>query len=240
MISVCIPTFNGQKYIAQQLDSILCQLTESDEIIISDDSSQDRTIEIINNYSDPRINLILNCNFKSPIFNLQNALIHAKGDYIFLADQDDVWLPGKVEAMTQYLQHYNIVVSDCTLIDSDGNVIAESFFVINHSKKGFIHNFIKNSYLGCCIAFRKEMLRYYLPFPDTIAMHDIWIGLLSEIFGKPHFISDKFVLYRRHDANLTFSGKRSQYSLLYRIKYRFVFLYLLFFRAMKILFHTQS
>lgn len=236
MISVCIPTYNGEKFIRKQLETILDQLNETDEVIISDDSSNDNTIGIIKSFKDKRIRLIENCKFKSPIFNLQNALIHAKGDYIFLADQDDVWLPGKVEAMTQYLQHYNIVVSDCTLIDSDGNVVAESFFVINHSKKGFIHNFIKNSYLGCCIAFRKEMLRYYLPFPDTIAMHDIWIGLLSEIFGKPHFISDKFVLYRRHDANLTFSGKRSQYSLLYRIKYRFVFLCLILLRTIKILF----
>lgn len=235
MISVCIPTYNGEKYIVQQLESILNQLDDGDEVIISDDSSTDKTIEIIRKFHDSRIILLENCQFKSPIFNLQNALIHANGDYIFLADQDDVWLPGKVVAMIHHLQHYNIVVSDCKLIDSNGNVTADSFFDINHSGKGLIHNFIKNSYLGCCIAFRKEMLRLYLPFPVSIAMHDIWIGLLSEIFGNPIFIPDKFVLYRRHDASLTFSGKQSQYSLFYRVKYRFVFAYLVLFRLLKIL-----
>lgn len=235
MISVCMPTYNGEKYIVQQLESILNQLEDGDEVIISDDSSNDKTVQIIKELYGSKIILFENCQFKSPIYNLQNALIHAKGDYIFLADQDDVWLPGKVVAMIHHLEHHNIVVSDCTLIDSDDNVITDSFFAFNHSRKGFIHNFIKNSYLGCCIAFRKEMLRFYLPFPASIAMHDIWIGLMSEIFGNPLFIPDKFVLYRRHNASLTFSGKQSQYSLFYRIKYRFVFAYLVLFRSIKIL-----
>ena len=230
MVSVCIPTFNGERFIIQQLESILKQLHDDDEVIISDDSSNDNTVKIIKDFDDSRIMILENCQFKSPVFNLQNALNHAKGDYIFLADQDDIWLPGKVEAMTGHLQNYDIVVSDCSLIDSNGNVTANSFFNINRSDKGLIHNFIKNSYLGCCIAFRKEMLRYYLPFPKSIAMHDIWIGLLSEIFGKPCFIPDKFVLYRRHDGNLTFSGNNSQFSVFYRIKYRLAFAYLLFFR----------
>ena len=91
MVSVCLASYNGEKFIKQQIDSILCQLGKHDEIIISDDSSTDRTVQIIKNYNDPRIKLIEDCKFQSPIFNLENALKQAKGDYIFLSDQDDFW-----------------------------------------------------------------------------------------------------------------------------------------------------
>jgi len=235
MVSVCIPSYNGEKFIYQQLHSILIQLEENDEIIISDDSSTDKTVEIIKGFHDKRIILLENCRFRSPVFNLQNALIRAQGEYIFLADQDDVWLPGKVEGMVCHLQKRDIVVSDCILIDSGDRVIGESFFAVNHSANGLIRNFVKNSYLGCCIAFRRRMLKYYLPFPVSIAMHDIWIGLLSEIFGRTSVIPERFISYRLHGSNLSFAGRQSQYSFLYRIRYRFVFAYLLFLRSIKIL-----
>jgi glycosyltransferase involved in cell wall biosynthesis len=90
MISVCLPTFNGSKYIIQQLDSILCQLKENDEIIISDDSSEDNTCELIEKLNDKRIIILKEKKIPNYIFNYENAIKHAKGKYIFLSDQDDV------------------------------------------------------------------------------------------------------------------------------------------------------
>lgn len=224
-ISVCIATYNGEKYIKEQLDSILCQLDFQDEIIVSDDSSTDNTLAIIESYGDHRIKVFSNQKFHSPIYNFENSLKKAKGDYIFLCDQDDIWYPDKVDTMLKYLNKYDLVVSNCKVVDADLNVISESFFTICLSGKGFWKNLIKNTYLGCCMAFKKEVLFYALPFPDNIAMHDIWIGLSVELHGASFFLDTPLINYRRHGANASFGGGKSEFSFSYRLKYRFHMLY---------------
>jgi glycosyltransferase involved in cell wall biosynthesis len=240
MISVCIASCNGEKFIRQQIDSIICQLGKDDEIIISDDSSTDKTVQIIKNYNDPRIILIENCKFHSPVFNLENAMKQAKGDYIFLSDQDDLWGKNKIEITLEYLKHYNVVVSDCNLIDEDGNETLSSFFKLNGSKSGLVRNFIKNSYLGCCMAFDRKILKSVLPFPPNIAMHDIWIGLISELIGKPVFITEKLVSYRRHSLNFSPTSETSKFSIWYKISYRLQFFYYAAGRYFKIIFHENQ
>lgn len=222
MISVCIATYNGEGYISEQLDSILKQLSLNDEIIISDDSSTDNTLEIIRSYQDKRIRIFSNNKFHSPIFNFENALKQAKGDYIFLADQDDVWLPNKVGIMIKYLNNgFDLVLSDGKIVDKDLNIISNSIYSLLDSKRGFIHNFIHNSYSGSRMAFTRELLNFVLPFPPKIAMHDIWIGLCAELYFKPLFISDKLILYRKHGDNVSVTGEKSPYSLKFKVQYRF-------------------
>jgi glycosyltransferase involved in cell wall biosynthesis len=220
MISVCIPTYNGEKHIHRQISSILAQLSDDDEIIISDDSSSDSTLEIIRSFNDKRITVLENNTFRSPIFNAENALKYAKGSCIFLADQDDIWEENKVKISLKYLQEYDLVLSDCRIVDENENEIADSFFRINHSKKGFLNNLIRNSYVGCCMAFRKELLDYCLPFPENISMHDVWLGLNADLTGKVAFIDDKLIRYRRHGGNFSVSGEKSPFGLKYRISYR--------------------
>ena len=116
-ISVCIATYNGERYIAKQLDSILEQLRDDDEVVVSDDSSGDKTLEIIQSYQDKRIKLFPNQKFRSPIFNFENALKQATGSYIFLSDQDDLWGPGKVETALKSLQTHQVFVSDANIIN---------------------------------------------------------------------------------------------------------------------------
>ena len=96
MISVCIATYNGERFIREQIDSILRQLSSDDEIIVSDDGSTDDTISIINSIDDKRIRIIEGPRKHSPTHNFECAMKEAKGYYIFLADQDDVWKPNKV------------------------------------------------------------------------------------------------------------------------------------------------
>lgn len=220
MISVCIATYNGEKYIKEQLDSILTQLDKSDEIIISDDSSTDRTIEIIQSYSDKRIKLYENKKFKSPIFNFENSLTYATGDYIFLSDQDDIWMSNKVETIKEFLVNFDLVLSDANIIDSKGNAMDESFYKINGSKKGLVKNIIKNSYLGCTMAFNRKILEKSLPFPKAIPMHDWWIGLVAEVYGKTCFIDEKLINYRRHGSNASPTGEKSHYSFFKKISFR--------------------
>ena len=235
MISVCIATYNGEKFIQKQLDSILSQLEENDEVVISDDSSSDHTIEIIKEYNDSRIKLIENCIFNSPIFNLENALKAAKGDYIFLSDQDDIWLPGKVNFTLKKLYHHDIVVCNGHIIDQNEKIIHDSYFGWKGCGKGFLKNLRKNSYLGCSLAFNRKILDFILPFPKKIAMHDIWIGMVSELIGKTYFIQEQLFLYRRHNDNFTAAiqkpdDKLSDNTTFYKIWYRVVILFYLFSR----------
>lgn len=220
MISVCLASYNGDLFIKEQIDSILPQLSVTDEIVIADDSSTDNTIEIIKSYNDKRIRLYRNKKSKSPASNFENALRLAKGDYIFLCDQDDIWLPDKVESVMPHFNKYDLIVTDCTVVDGNLNVVEESFFESLKSGPGFWKNFVKNTYLGCCMAFKREILDYALPFPSEIAMHDIWIGLLVELKGKPFFLNKQLILYRRHDNNASFGGGKSENSLFFKIKYR--------------------
>ena len=224
MISVCMATYNGEEYIKEQIDSILPQLGGYDELIISDDGSTDNTIEIISYYfeEDTRIKLYFNKKRKGIVGNFGNALNFANGDYVFLSDQDDVWLPNKVEVVVNYLQEYDCVVSDAFLIDANGNTLCDSFFKKNKSRKGFLQNFFRNRYLGCCLAFNRKILKHALPFPTNIPMHDIWIGLVAEIFGKSFFIDEPLIYYRRHGFNFSMTSEKSKNSLVVKLRYRIV------------------
>jgi len=219
-ISVCMATYNGQKYIKEQLESILLQIGENDEIIISDDSSNDRTIDIIKLFKDNRISIYENQKFRSPIFNFENAINHAAGNIIVLADQDDIWRKDKIKTIKKYMQDYDLVISDAKIIDENCNTLQESFYKLNGSKSGFIKNIVKNSYLGCAMAFNKKILEKSLPFPKDIPLHDWWIGLIGEMYGKTYFIEDKLISYRRHGNNASPTGEESRYSIMRKISFR--------------------
>ena len=231
-ISVCMATDNGEKYIYAQLESIIKQLSENDEVVISDDSSTDNTIDIIKNFKDKRIQLYEHNHFYSPIFNFENALKKASGDIIFLSDQDDIWLGNKVTVMTKLLLSYDLVVSDCILIDESGIVLNDSFFELRGSKSGVIHNLIKNSYIGCCMAFNRKILEKALPFPKTMPMHDMWIGMVGQLFGKTYFCEEKLLKYRRHGSNFSYTSQKSNYSIANKIRFRLILLYHIVKRCM--------
>lgn len=201
-ISVCIATYNGEKYIAQQLQSILCQIGWDDEVIVSDDQSTDDTVKIIRKFNDSRIK-VLSGKFGSPARNFENAISNAAGEIIILSDQDDYWLPKKVATIIEELKRCDLVVSNCYIGDENLNIIRDSYFSWRKSKTGFLKNVWRNSYLGCCIAFKKVMLSKLLPFPKNIPMHDMWIGSVAEMFYKPKFIDDRLMIYRRHSSNAT-------------------------------------
>ena len=221
MISVCVATYNGEKFIREQIDSILCQLSSDDEIIVSDDGSTDGTIVIINCIGDKRIRIIEGPRKHSPTFNFENALKEAKGDYIFLADQDDVWKTNKVEVCMKWLQKYDCVVSDAEVTDSNLNPLYPSLYAIMQVRQGHIYNTVwKNGYTGCCMPFRRNRLEASLPFPKDIPMHDIWIGNVAAYKYNVKFIPDKLILFRRHKDTISCNGKGSKYSIWQQMKFR--------------------
>jgi len=209
-ISVSIATYNGEKYIAEQINSILPQITSEDEIIISDDGSNDRTLETISGFCSAQIHVYKNPK-KGIISNFENAISHATGDIIILCDQDDVWCPDKVTTVRKYFidTDAKLIVSDAYVTDESLNIKDPSFFELMSSGPGFTKNFVKNTFIGCCMAFRNEMKDIILPFPDKIPMHDSWIGLLTELNGKVLFIPEKLIYYRRHEVNASVLKRES-------------------------------
>lgn len=221
MVSVCMATKNGAKYIREQLDSILVQLGPSDEIIISDDASTDETISVIESYRDKRIRLLKNKSSVGISRNFEISLNISKGEFIFLADQDDVWTDNKIEVMKKNLDHHDLVVSDCLLVDHSLQMKNQSFFAVNNSGKGLIRNILKNSYIGCCMAFNRKLLNHALPFPSDIPMHDFWIGMVGELHYKVIFITEVLVYHRRHGANASSTGNKSALSFFKKFESRY-------------------
>ena len=201
-VSVAMATYNGEKYIEKQIRTILDNLGKKDELIISDDGSIDNTIDIIKAIEDKRI-ILLNGPKKGLKKNFENAIKNTTGDYIFLSDQDDLWEMNKVEKIIQCFEDNNFILiqHDAIVIDENENIMFNSFAEHRKVKTGIIKNLLKNSYHGCCIAFKKELKKEILPIPDNIYLHDEWIGLVGELNGKTYFLNEKLIKYRRHNSN---------------------------------------
>lgn len=222
MISVCIATYNGEAFIREQISSILAQLHQGDEIIVSDDGSTDRTIEFIRSIDSPLIRIVHNQGEHGYTPNFENALREAKGDYIFLSDQDDIWKPDKVKVCMDYLRDYTMVVSDADIIDHKGKHLHDSYFQLRHTRHGFLPNLIRFSYLGCLLAFRRELCDKALPFPPDHKMgtHDNWLTMVALTFFSVKVANEKLISYRRHENNVSSGGFQRTTSLAFKIRYR--------------------
>jgi glycosyltransferase involved in cell wall biosynthesis len=212
-------TYNGEKYIIPQLYSILSQLNIEDEIIISDDGSNDKTLEILYKYGDERIKIIENKTTSGYTNNFENALIHSSGEYIFFSDQDDIWLPHKVQTILPFLKSDNFVMSDAYIVNSKLE-IQQKLSDYRCYKKGYINNLWKSRYMGCTCAFTKKIKEYCLPFPKNIRGHDNWIGFISELKFNVVYIDKPLILYRRHENNTSNVGRKSTNSFWDMLAYR--------------------
>jgi glycosyltransferase involved in cell wall biosynthesis len=212
MISVVIASYNGEKYIKEQIESILVQISHDDEVIISDDGSTDNTVEVVKQMmiSDSRIKLIAGpkAGFNK---NFENAIKHANGDYIFIADQDDVWMKNKVSRIIDEFNKNEKIMCirhDCRVVDLSGNVIISSYNKYRKSNVSYKKNILKNTFTGCCMCVKAEWLKKLLPFPDKI-FYDAWIGILSCKYKNVKIIDDKLIDWRRHDGTVTNAKKRN-------------------------------
>ena len=221
-ISVCMATHNGDRFIWRQLETVLSQLSNNDELIISDDSSTDDTVQIIESFRDSRIRLFPNQTFYSPTYNFEYALKQARGEIIFLSDQDDEWVEGWVDTALRELRDVSLVVCDAEMIDAKGELRTDLEAKIYHGmrKPGVLRNLYRNGYIGCCCAFRREVLDAALPFPDGLPWHDWWVGLIADMFFSTRFIRNKMVRYRRHENNVSRTGGKSAFTLWQKVYMR--------------------
>lgn len=205
-VSVAMVTYNGENYVREQIETILEAMGEQDELLISDDGSKDGTGEILREFAgkDERIRLLKGpgCGVKR---NVDHVLRECSGKYVFLTDQDDIWKPEKIERVLETFAEKgcDLVVHDAVVCGEDAKtVIRDSFYSLKDSGNGALKNIWRNTYMGCCMAFRRELLEKVLPIPENIEMHDQWIGVLADVSGaKVCFIPDKLIYYRRHGNN---------------------------------------
>lgn len=203
MISVCMTTYKGEKYREEQIESIVACISEQDEFIVSEDGKDEMFLADLKQRAGCFVPL------QGPacgaVANFEYALSHVSGDIVFLSDQDDIWSADKVKKTLKEFDNPAciMVIHDADLIDGVGNQIGDSFYAIRNSKAGMLKNIWKNSYIGCCMAFRRELLEYALPFPTSGTLHDQWLGLLAEQMGDVVFLQDKLIHYRRHEENVS-------------------------------------
>lgn len=227
-ISVVMATYNGEKYIEQQLLSILSQLASDDEMIVSDDHSKDGTLYIVARLADARIKVVKPSVPQGPIHNFEHALGCATKDIVVLSDQDDVWLENRVAEIRDHFERstaeYDLLVLDSRVVDQHLKIVEPSVFALLNAGGGLIKNIYRNTYIGCHMAFKRKLLDVALPFPSHISMHDVWLGLVSEMVGSVKFQPGPSMLFRRTGNNFT----KPKYPWRVRILWR---LYLLVYIA---------
>lgn len=233
MIVVCVAAYNGERFISQQINSILASPLVT-RVIVSDDGSFDGTVAVLKSIDDRRLTLLRGPG-QGLIRNFEFLLQQVTEDYVFLSDQDDVWDSKKVQIALERLQSVDLVVSDCLVVDENLSTIHPSFFGLRNSGPGIVKNISRNTYLGCCMAFRSEVLKYVMPFPVNLPMHDWWIGLSVEMLGRVAFIDEKLVFYRRHGKNVSSTAEPSNHPWRIRVKWRLWLVYYLVILKTRIL-----
>lgn len=221
-IDVLMATYNGEKYLKEQIDSILNQTYKNINLIISDDCSKDGTCEILKQYEDKdeRVNVFYQEKNLGYVKNFEFLLKKVENDFYMLSDQDDFWLPEKIEKSMETLKSKkaDLVFGDLEIVDENLNTIYPSFgdFMKLNKKIGKYINSYKINYLyncvtGCTVLSKKKFIKKLIPFPtkSKYVIHDHWLGLIISMNGKLAYMPEKYMKYRQHGANQVGTNKIS-------------------------------
>lgn len=216
MIDILLASYNGEKYIAEQIESILNQTYTDWFLYIKDDCSTDNTINIILDYEkryQDKIKVILSDKpTGSAKNNFFSMIQYSKNDYIMTCDQDDVWLQDKIKITINGMKHAErknqnvpiLVHTDLKVVDSELNVISESLLNMQNldSRRGELnHLLIQNIVTGCTVMANRSLLNHITIIPRQAIMHDWWMALIASALGNIVFIEKPTMLYRQHDNN---------------------------------------
>jgi glycosyltransferase involved in cell wall biosynthesis len=211
-------TYNGRRFIEEQVGSILRALADTDELVIVDDGSSDGTWDYLQHLDDPRVRLYRNPSNRGVFATFERALTLTRHAIVFLADQDDVWDQRKRDAMVSaFLTHPSgvIVISDASVIDERGNVVLDSFMATRGGfAAGFGRTLVRNRYLGCAMALRRSVVEAGLPIPRRVPMHDMWFGAIGSLMGEVVYLPEPLLRYRRHSGNVSPAHRQSLWKML--------------------------
>jgi glycosyltransferase involved in cell wall biosynthesis len=229
MISVAMCTYNGAKYLPQQLESIANQTIPVEELVVCDDGSTDDTIEILRSFAEScgfPVHIHSNQQNLGSTKNFEKCLLLCQGDILFLCDQDDIWREDKVQQQIAYLNSHpqkDAVFSDGLMIGSDSNPVGGTiwqeieFDAVMQEKwiKGKSHEILFNGFVvtGATLAVRKSCLERLMPFPTHVPdlIHDAWMAMVLSLEDKIGFIADNLISYRRHESQQVGFGSKAEY-----------------------------
>ncbi|HKU31737.1 glycosyltransferase [Arthrobacter sp. NyZ413] len=212
-VSVCLAAYKGSLYIEEQIDSILRDLGPDDELVVVDDASPDNTAEVVKGITDPRLRFVPAEVNKGYVRTFEHAIGLSRGEFIMLSDQDDVWIPGRVDLMLAAL--------------ADNKVVAGNFDVLGGGPRPWIprlkasdsRKHVANlfavligyrAYYGCAMGIRRDALKYFVPIPGYVnESHDLWLAICGNMAGSIRHLDESTVLRRLHDSNQTPAGWRS-------------------------------
>lgn len=216
-LEIFMATYNGQNFIQKQIESILSQSFQDYHLFIGDDASTDKTQEIIEKFTSEHPDKITFIPFEINVganANFSRLIEMSEGDYIMLADQDDIWHPDKIAASMEAMQMLEaeygkdeplLVYSDLNVIDETDNVIHPSWKkYVGVTKKSYSLSrlLVRHAYLGCTLLFNKELYMLSTPIPLEAGMHDYWITLIATLFGKIKEVDHPLIDYRLHKRNV--------------------------------------
>lgn len=213
MISVCMATYNGEEWVAQQLRSVLSDIGAADEIVVVDDASDDATVARIEELNDPRISIWRNSTNMGHVASFERALSLSSREFILLADQDDIWVTGRALSMVAALKTHEVVASNYALLDEDEELPPPSLRLTEGGHWFRLMNILgiflgRRPYYGCAMGMRRSAMRLVLPFPPGTEAHDLWIALVANVHGRMRHMEETTVLRRIHLGNLTPARRR--------------------------------
>jgi glycosyltransferase involved in cell wall biosynthesis len=227
-VSVCMATYNGERFLAEQMASILAELAPTDEVVIVDDASSDGTWAWLQQLSDSRVKAVRNERNRGVNWTFARAIELAQGDVIFLSDQDDRWVSGRVATFVEALSTSGALLasSNTAFMDGAGRPTDYSFVRLSASNSArHWHNILDifrgtAGYFGCAMAFRREFRELLLPLPDYVESHDLWIAMAANLARSNVHIEADTLVRRIHGSNLSVVER----GLLPKLKSRLVFL----------------
>ena len=207
LVSIVICTYNGSKFIADQIHSLIDQTYHNIEIVVCDDHSQDNTVAILNDIlrvSNRQFRIQSNESNLGYIKNFEKGIALAKGEYIALCDQDDIWDLSKIEILAQEICDYSLIYSNSRLIDSIGlstdDLISNYFNMA--SGNSIVPLLLNNSVSAHSLMFKRELINTIIPIPELI-FHDWWIGIVASTYSGIKYLDVPLVNYRIHSSNAT-------------------------------------
>lgn len=224
IVQVVIGTYNGEKFLREQLDSILEGNYADIQIEISDDGSTDSTLDIAREYVsryEGKVSLYQNEKNLGFRLNFLNALKRSSANYVMCCDQDDVWLPGKIGVTLEKMKSLEqgdgkpiLVFTDAMMYDSESGKDLGSFFKngkLNTENVDIAHILMENKCIGCTTMVNKEAVSYLHTLPDSIRVHDWWLAMICATFGKIGFVDEMTIRYRQHGNNIIGGTSFSSY-----------------------------
>lgn len=228
-ICIIMATYQGEQYLAPQIDSIIKNTYQEIQLHIFDDGSSDSTFAIAKDYANRypgKVHALQNNENKGVIRNFLEAAISLEADYYMYCDQDDIWLPEKIQKTLQFMERQEedathpyttpvVVFTDATVTDASLTETAPSF----QRQSGYDtnaldlpHLLMENKLIGCTMMFNRAARDKLLgDLPSAIRMHDWWLALIGAAFGKVAYLDEPLLLYRQHERNVIGGASKGSY-----------------------------